>query len=106
MIEGTFYPLFGFSYRLDKVQFGYHASAGEGHENVDHSRASVEHAQHIANLLVDEARLSPNRFEYTNDETAKLVSNYDMKVVSLPSPHNFTASKAYSSLYRTEMYLF
>ena len=48
MVEGTYYPFFGFSYRLDKIQFGFHTSAGEGHEKVDHSRASIEHAQHIA----------------------------------------------------------
>ena len=73
---------------------------------MDHSRASVEHAQHIANLIVDEARLSNNKYEYTNDETAKLISNYDMKMVTLPSPHNFTYEKEYSADYRTEIYLF
>jgi len=106
MIEGTYFPVFGFSYRIDKIQFGFHAVDGEGHELVDHSRASIEHAQHIANLIVDEARLSSNRYEYTNDETDKLVSNYDMKFVTLPSPHTFTAEKQYSSEYRTEIYLF
>jgi len=105
-IEGTYYPIFGFSYRIDKVQFGFHASAGEGHEHLDHSRASVEHAQHIANLIVDEARLSSNKYAYTNDETAKLISNYDMQMVTLPSPHNFTSDKEYSNDYRTEIYLF
>ena len=43
-IEGTYLPLFGFSYRIDKVQFGQHAQKGEGHDMVDHSRASIEHA--------------------------------------------------------------
>jgi hypothetical protein len=106
MVEGTYFPIFGFSFRLDKIQFGVHAAAGEGHEQVDHSRASIEHAQHIANLLVDEARLSGNRFEYTNDETAKLISNYDMQLVTLPSPHGFSTDKAHASEYRTEIYLF
>jgi len=106
MIEGTYFPIFGFSFRLDKVQFGFHAASGEGHKHVDHSRASIEHAQHIANLIVDEARLSQNRYEWTNEETAKLVSNYDIQHVTLPSPHNFTSDKSYSSEYRTEIYLF
>lgn len=106
MIEGSYFPIFGFSYRLDKVQFGFHASMGEGHKRMDHSRASIEHAQHIANHIVDEARLSPNRYEWTNEETAKLLTNHDMQIVTLPSPHNFTSGKQYSQEYRTEIYLF
>ena len=105
-IEGTYFPMFGFSYRLDKVQFGFHAAAGEGHEKVDHSRKSIEHAQHIANLLVDEARLSGNRYEYTVDETARLVANHDIHMVSLPTPHTFTKGKDYADEYRTEIFLF
>ena len=105
-IEGTYFPFFGFAYRIDKVQFGFHAAAGEGHELVDHSRKSIEHAQHIANMIVDEARLSPNRFYYTNDETARLITNYDIEMVSLPTPHAFSDEKSYHGHYRTEMYLF
>jgi len=106
-IEGTYFPLFGFSYRLDKVQFGFHAAGGEAHERVDHSRGAVEHAQHLANMLVDEARLSPNRYAYTNDETDKLLhSAHDVHLVTLPQPHDFDANKSYSSQYRTEVYLF
>ena len=106
MVEGTYLPIFGFSYRIDKIQFGVHAADGEGHERVDHSRASILHAQHIANHIVDEARLSGNRFEYTNDETAKLLNNHDIQLVTLPTPHDFTEEKEYSSTYRTEIYLF
>ena len=105
-IEGTYFPFFGFGYRLDKVQFGFQALSGEGHARIDHSRAAIEHAQHVANLIVDEARLSSNRFSYTNDETAKLISNYDMQSVVLPSPHDFTLGKLYDDSYRTEVYLF
>ena len=105
-IEGTYFPFFGFAYRIDKVQFGFHAAAGEGHQHVDHSRKSIEHAQHVANMIVDEARLSPNRYSYTNDETERLVTNYDIEMVTLPSPHSFSEDKRYHSDYRTEMYLF
>lgn len=69
MAEGTYMPFFGFAHRLDKVQFGFHAMVGsDEHEGVDHSKFSIEHAQHIANFIVDEARLSSNFFEWTNDE--------------------------------------
>jgi len=57
-------------------------------------------------LIVDEARLSPNRFAYTNDETAKLISNHDIMLMTMPSPHDFTAEKNVSREYRTEIYLF
>ena len=60
MIEGTLMPLFGFAWRIDKVQYGFHAMNGEGQSKVDHSQASIEHVQHIVNFLVDEARLSGN----------------------------------------------
>jgi hypothetical protein len=54
------------------------------HSNVDHSKLAIEHAQHVANLIVDEARLSANMFEWTNDEQAMLVNNFPAKSVSLP----------------------
>jgi hypothetical protein len=69
MIEGTYMPFFGFASRLDKVQFGFHAAPNSmEHKGVDHSKYAVEHAQHIANLIVDEARLSGNFYEWTNEE--------------------------------------
>lgn len=43
MVEGTFYPFFGFAYRIDKKQYGFHAMNGEGQAKVDHSRLSIEH---------------------------------------------------------------
>lgn len=73
---------------------------------MDHSRASIEHAQHVANMIVDEARLSGNRYEYTVDETARLVANHDIHMVSLPTPHSFAEDKAFPDEYRTEIYLF
>lgn len=102
MIEGSVLPFFGFAHRLDKVQFGFHAASGTGQALVDHSKGSIEHAQHIANFLVDEARLSGNMYEWTNDESERLISNHDVLSVSLPSPH---PSEDFD-FYRTELYLF
>lgn len=106
MVEGTFYPFFGFSYRIDKKQFGFHMMNGEGQSKVDHSRLSVEHAQHVANLIVDESRLSSNRFEFTVEETARLLSNAVPETYILPSPHGYTKDKGYGDFYRTELYVF
>lgn len=60
----------------------------------------------MANLIVDEARLSPNFFEYTNDETAALITNQDAVSVRLPSPHVYTHEKDLHDFYRSEMYFF
>lgn len=110
MIEGTYMPFFAFAHRLDKVQFGFHAAAGsEEHSRVDHSKYAVEHAQHVANLIVDEARLSANAYEWTNDEQAALLThNNDAVSVSLPTPAFSDNQDSYSlnDFYRTEMYLF
>ena len=64
----------------------------------------MEHAQHIANLVVDEARLCGNIFEWTNEEQSSLISNYDVFSVSLPVPAGDQIDEL--QFYRTEMYLF
>jgi|SanBayMetagenome_1026888.scaffolds.fasta_scaffold28237_1 hypothetical protein len=104
--EGTVQPFFGFLNRIDKIQFGFHAADGEGQAQVDHSKPAIEYSRHMANLIVDEARLSPNFFEYTNDETAALISNYDSVSVRLQTPHVYSMEKELHDFYRTEMYFF
>lgn len=96
MVEGAVLPFFGFAYRLDKVQFGQDNS-----EAVDRSAHSIDHAQHIANLIVDEARLSGNRYEWTNNEAKRLLSNNDITRMELPADHTCAKNKV-----MTEMYLF
>ena len=59
IIEGVVYPWFGIGYRIDRIQFSMEQSSID---KVDHSREAILHAQKIANLFVDEARLSGNRF--------------------------------------------
>lgn len=48
---------------------------------VDQSKAAVKLAQRIANLFVDEARLSSNKFTQARDEYKAVIQNYDAKVV-------------------------
>lgn len=75
---------------------------------MDHSKFAVQHAQHIANLIVDEARLSANMFEWTNDEQTALLSNFDVASVSLPTPvfEDSLLLGDEKQFYRAEMYLF
>lgn len=89
MIEGTYHPYFGFGYRIDKVQFGFHSTGTDAHSKVDHHKKSIQHAQRVANLIVDEARLSENRYKWTNTESERLIQNHDVHFVELPMPHSF-----------------
>lgn len=100
MVEGTYYPFFGFSSRIDKEQFGFHSLNGEGQGKIEHSKLAIEHAQHVANLIVDEARLSGNRYLYTEVEKRRLTSNLESSSYTLPS---HTGNEDF---YRTEIFLF
>jgi len=55
---------------------------------------------------VDEARLSGNFYEWTNDEQKALIGNYDAKSVTLPPMSSEEDSYAKLDFYRTEMFLF
>jgi hypothetical protein len=59
MMEGISQPVFGIAYSIDKVQFNFNINYND---NVDHSKASLKHAQNLGNFFVDEAKLSPNFF--------------------------------------------
>ena len=52
-------------------------------DGIDHSRLSMKHAQRLANLFVDEARLSPNQFKKPQDEKDMLIANFDPEVVKM-----------------------
>ncbi|TNV85189.1 hypothetical protein FGO68_gene9085 [Halteria grandinella] len=76
MVEGAHFPFFGSALSLDKIQFNEESGLG-----VDQSKAAVKLAQRIANLFVDEARLSSNKFTQARDEYKAVIQNYDAKVV-------------------------
>jgi len=58
MIEGVIYPWFGVSYRIDRIQYSPDDIKMLG--RIDQSKEAIAHAQNIANLFVDESRLSSN----------------------------------------------
>ena len=45
------------NYRIDRIQFSMESRS---RDKTDHSREAILHSQKIANLFVDEARLSDN----------------------------------------------
>jgi hypothetical protein len=99
-IEGVVYPWFGIAYRIDRIQYSLEQSSID---KIDHSREAILHAQRIANLFVDEARLSANRFEFVSHEVEALneILNNDAFLMSLP----LVASDP-SKVIRTEVILF
>ena len=57
-------PLYAFTYGLELVQFYFEDSSANLDDNIlDHSIIARTHAQYIANLIADEARLSRHAFE-------------------------------------------
>uniref|UniRef100_A0A7S3IGW8 Uncharacterized protein n=1 Tax=Strombidium inclinatum TaxID=197538 RepID=A0A7S3IGW8_9SPIT len=96
-IEGVVYPWFGVAYRVDKIQFGMDIN-----DHIDHSREAVIHAQKLANLFVDEARLSPHEYAFVSDEVkaVDLIAENDLFSVQVPLWEDSI------SLVRTEIYLF
>lgn len=65
-IEGILYPWFGVMYRIDRIQFSQESKL---RDLTDHSKDAIHHAQKIANLFIDEARLSSNEFKYVGHES-------------------------------------
>ena len=72
-------------------------------DKVDHSREAIMHAQKIANLFVDEARLSSNRYSYVSHEVEAInkILNNDPYLMTLPLSESNP-----DKLIRTEVFLF
>ena len=97
VIEGVIYPWFGIGYRIDRIQ--YNIDDSKMHGRLDQSREAIIHAQKIANLFVDEARMSGNEFKYIDDEKKHLnkLSENDTYLVKVPiPPKRFDADVAVS----------
>ena len=83
IVEGVIYPWFGVGYRIDRIQYSMENSK---RDHVDHSREAIIHAQKLANLFVDEARMSANEFGFIVDEVNAINSifNNDANLVEIP----------------------
>lgn len=99
-IEGIVYPWFGVGYRIDRQQFSLESTK---RDQTDHSREAIMHAQKIANLFIDEARLSDNQFGFVAEEQryTDLITNNDAHLVELPLIQSNNENTI-----RTELYLF
>lgn len=97
--EGIVYPWFGVTYRIDRIQYSMESRS---RDKTDHSREAVLHAQKVANLFVDEARLSSNQFNYVSIEKdyLNLISGNDALLVEVP------LAQTKEETIRTELYLF
>ena len=83
IIEGVIYPWFGIAYRIDKIQFAFDDDSAR---YIDQSRETILHAQKVANLFVDEARLSGNRYGFIAHETRDInkIKDNDAHLIEVP----------------------
>ena len=70
MVEGTQLPFYFTAFSPEKHQFNHYLAI---EEDIDHGRAAIRMAQRIANLWVDEARLSENTFRVAKDEYNSII---------------------------------
>lgn len=99
-IEGIVYPWFGVMYRIDRIQYSMESIL---RDKTDHSRQAVQHAQKLANLFVDEARLSSNQFDFVS------VERDNLNLIRDNDPYHFEIPLVQSNpdeTIRTELYLF
>lgn len=98
VVEGVVYPWFGVAYRIDRVQFGIDSSFDD---LTDHSREAISHAQKIANLFVDEARLSSNEYDFVIEEVEalQLITDNDAYFVKLPLAESLEFRERHSEVY-------
>ena len=99
-MEGVVYPWFAVAYRIDRIQYSMERGI---RDLMDHSREAIMHAQKMANLFVDEARLSGHLYRYVSYEmnaVAKL-TDADTHLVEVP-----LIMSNPSRTIRTEIYVF
>jgi hypothetical protein len=96
MVEGAHFPFYFTAFSPDKHQFNHHLSI---EEDIDHGKPAVRLAQRIANLWIDEARLSGNTFRRAKDEYEAVILNWDAKVID-------NENESANTLVSGELYLF
>lgn len=77
--EGTEIPLYAFTYALEMVQFYFEdPSATLDNFQLDHSIIARKHAQTIANLIADEARMNEHSFADEESVFASLIKHEEL----------------------------
>jgi hypothetical protein len=99
MVEGAHFPFYFTAFSPEKHQFNHHLSI---EEDIDHGKAAIRMAQRIANLWVDEARLSGNTFRRAKEEYEAVILNWDSKIIDDENEAQTTAGALVSG----ELYLF
>lgn len=80
--EGIEVPFYAFTYGLELTQF-FFEDPTHTLDNfvIDHSIVARKHAQTVANIIADEARLCDNRFEREEDVYEKLIRHHNVAEV-------------------------
>lgn len=96
MVEGVHFPFYFTAFSPEKHQFNHYLAI---EDDIDHGKPAIRLAQRIANLWVDEARLSDNTFRRAKDEYEAVILNWDSKVKD-------DMSETSNTLVSGELYLF
>ena len=99
MVEGAHFPFYFTAFSPEKHQFNHHLSI---EEDIDHGKPAIRLAQRIANLWVDEARLSGNTFRRAKEEYEAVIMNWDSKIIDDEDEAQTTPGALVSG----ELYLF
>ena len=82
MAEGIEVPFYAFTYGIELTQF-FFEDPTHTLDNfvIDHSIVARKHAQSVANIIADEARLCDNRFEQEEAVYEKLIRHHSVAEV-------------------------
>ncbi len=77
VVEGKKLPLFGFAYSPEVSQFAFGTP-----KETDRSQHARNHAQYIANFIVEEGQRSKNHFNTLEEQQSHLVNTYELALVT------------------------
>lgn len=84
--EGINVPLYAFSYGIELIQFYFENSTDNLDDHIlDHTLVARKHAQYIANLFADEARMSTHVFQDEEQIFERLVRHNKLVTVNYSS---------------------
>lgn len=81
--EGTQMPLYAFTYGIELTQFYFEdPTATMDNFQIDHSIIARKHAQTIANLIADEARMNDHEFDSEDLVFESLIRHEELATIS------------------------
>ena len=81
--EGAEMPLYAFTYGIEMIQFYFEdPSATLDNFQLDHSIIARKHAQTVANLIAEEARMNEHSFDHEDSVFESLIRHEELASVT------------------------